>query len=127
MAEKEVRAEFPWQFQGEDPDACKPHPGVIVQVSGRHQLLRPMVEACDPGSAGGRGFIVAREYAILVQLLDMAGHTKPVALPDIRAMRQPSFKIAAPEDLLNKFFCGLIGMSGKNSLQYFRFRDEPMS
>ena len=121
MAQKEIRAQIPGQAQRENPNACKPHARVIVQVAGLTQLLHPGVKTGDAGLAGhGRGVTLRRR-------LHTRSDPGAIGIPNRRALRQPALPIAPPEYFFDEFIGHLCAMGGDGGGHYLLLGDQAVA
>ena len=119
MVHEEVCAELPWEAEGEDPDGGEPHSGVIVEVAGGGEFVRPVVEAFDAGVSGD-GVLVVGEFPLFFE----SGESGGVVVPDGGSHFQPAFPVGAPGNFLEKFFGGFCAVFFEDCAGGFLFCDE---
>ena len=95
MFHKKAGAQLPWQAQCKNPNAGKPHAGVIMQIIGSHQFLCPCIKTINAGIARNRVVQHTLRYCIGIKGCELVPHAG--------AMFQPAFPIDAPKHLLHIF------------------------
>ena len=96
MAKKECRARLPWQTRRVHPPCGKPHPGVIVEVTGSHQFVDEMIDH----HVARLHFLYAPDSSAIPHFCE----TDPIIIPDLRTQREPRFPVTPPIDFLDEFF-----------------------
>jgi hypothetical protein len=73
VAQEEIRAQRPRQFQREDPEAGEPHARGVVQIADVEELARPGIEARQAGAPGGGLFPAGAQVRLLLQRVESGG------------------------------------------------------
>ncbi len=116
----EIRAQFPWQLQREDPDRGKPHARVVVEIAGLQQLLHPGIEAIDAGLPLDGPPIGTGEPASAFYCSLLACKRLAIALPDGGSRFEVALEVSPPEHFLHEFLGVLKAWRGERRLQNSR-------
>ena len=100
MTEKKVRTQLPGQSESKYPNAGKPHPRVIVQVTCFAQFLYPLIERLDLGLPIHRAVVAVTTPFVVADHLEDVAQILLIALPKQGSMFKPSLPIGAPKYFL---------------------------
>ena len=103
MAKEEIRAQLPWQAQGEDPDRGEPHAGVVVEIACGGEFLRPVIKAVDAGLAFAGGLPLLAEARLGLDAVQRLGQALAIGGPDGGATFEPAFPIGPPPEFGEEF------------------------
>ena len=125
VLEEEIRAQFPIQPQGENPDARKPHAGVVVQVAGFDQFAGPVIERLNTGVAT-RGIVVGFPKA---RIAVYAGQRRvarfEIAGPYAWALFEVAFEVNAPKHFSDELLRRAGAVLPEHRVDHFRLSDQP--
>ena len=123
MFEEKPCTTLPRKAQRKNPDARKPHSGMIVQVIRMAKFLHPGIKTCDSsltinGSQIIFIIVLAKHFILLVKRYKIVPNRWPVF--------QPPLPVDAPEHFLNKFFCPFIRADAQRCAYHVIFVYRPM-
>ena len=125
MTHEEISTDLPRQLQRKNPNARKPHAGVIVEIAGFNEFVCPRIERRNAGSPLDGLGDHARTIGFARQPRERCVEVAPVVRPHEWPRFQPAFPIRAPENFLNELLRARERMAGEDGAQNLIFGDQP--
>jgi hypothetical protein len=102
VSQEEIGPQFPWQLQREDPDAGKPHAGMVVEIAVLDEFSCPRIEAFDARPPMNGSIKLGFELTILCEFPAAPVDRLAVVAPNARPHFQPALPVCPPKNLLDE-------------------------